>query len=195
MLCGQCLRRKYKPFERTSLSRVTGVLRCYEDMTQIKVPVVPFEIRYSMPWRNTLIPHLHVWGPSALLVIANAIVGVCLVIAFSVYPQFRTLKMGISVFFTLLLGWLSRGFFFGLWNGLRPGSLDLVLRVEENGIGFGKEKVQYWVFLDGVRQVEEFRDGVLTIVHHNGSVFHIPRAALTEEQIDFVKMKIQRAIV
>lgn len=164
-------------------------------MTKIEAPVVPFEIRYSIPWRNTLIPHLHVWGPSALIVIANAFFGLCLVIAFSVGSQFRTLKLALLICIVLFWAWLSRGFFFGLWNGLRSGSLDLVLRVEENGIGFGKKKVEYWVFLDGVRHVEEFRDGVLTIVHHNGTVFHIPRAALTEEQIDFVKMKIKRAVV
>jgi hypothetical protein len=83
--------------------------------------------------------------------------------------------------------WMTRGFWVGLagiaFHSVKP--MDIV--VEENGLGFLAGGDRWWLFLDGIRFMEQLVPGVWTIYHHNGHVVHIPTSAISTEQVEYIK--------
>lgn len=144
---------------------------------------VPFELRYSLPRRWTLWPHIRLWGPFAVLLSLDAVV---LLVLLLVLALARPESSKTVVFFAiplLFVGWFGRNFFRGIVNGLRPGTMKMVLRVEEKALGVGTGDEQIWMFLDGLQRVERLRVGLWTLSHFNGTVLHIPEREISEAQL------------
>jgi len=84
-------------------------------------------------------------------------------------------------------------FFRGLlsWTiGLMTSTGKTHVEIKENGIGFGTDKADWWIFADGIRKLKENAWGTTSIYHHNGTVIDI----LTEDLNDEVRNEISRGM-
>jgi hypothetical protein len=105
------------------------------------------------------------------------------VILLFVIPFMRSRVGLVAVVPLLVFVWIGRGFFRGVMNGLRPGACEMDIRVEQNGLGYLMGGERYWVFLDGIRRIEQIRRGLWTIAHFNGAVIHIPTESIFHAQL------------
>jgi hypothetical protein len=87
----------------------------------------------------------------------------------------------------LAVVWIGRNFVRGVANGLRPGGIEMDIRVEEKGLGYLMGGERWWLFLDGIQRIEQIRKGLWTISHFNGSVIHIPAEAISPAQLDYLR--------
>ena len=78
-----------------------------------------------------------------------------------------------------------RGLLFWLINLRSDGKTHI--RIEENGIGFGRDKPDLWIACDGVREIRKNTWGTTSICHHNGTIIDIPSDYLTESAMDLLK--------
>src|SRR6185312_12476378 len=89
---------------------------------------VPFDLRYSLPWRWTLRPHVRLWGPLGVL-LSLVLFGLGL-LQFAVVStgghRWRTMALAATLFLSMLLvAWLGRGFYRGIRHGLRRGAVEI----------------------------------------------------------------------
>lgn len=144
---------------------------------------LPFQLHYDLDRGQRLIPHLALWGPISLLIVA-----LCAGVVW--------FALSTSVWFAILLlpvMWFFSGFFLGLLDvAFCPvRSMDIV--VEENGLGFLAGGERWFVFLDGVSSIRRYRDDVWTILHWNGTVINIPVSAITDDQLQCLKTAVAAA--
>ena len=58
------------------------------------------------------------------------------------------------------------------------------VEIEElGGVGFGRNKADWWIFTDGIKQIRKNRWGTTSIRHHNGTYVDIPTALLSPEDL------------
>lgn len=68
----------------------------------------------------------------------------------------------------------------------------MTVALEENAIGFGRDRVEWWVFADGIIGFGKLTEGVWTIQHFNGTVLHVPVDVLSAEDAAFLMSKMSR---
>jgi hypothetical protein len=66
---------------------------------------------------------------------------------------------------------LARGLIFGLLDLFGDGKLHV--EIQEHGVGVGKEKADWWVFTDGIKEIRTNRWGTTSILHDAGGA--LPR--------------------
>jgi hypothetical protein len=63
--------------------------------------------------------------------------------------------------------------------------MDII--IEERGLGYALGGTRFWIFLDGIIQIEKFSSDTWTIAHHNGTVISIPVDAVEQRYIDHMQ--------
>jgi hypothetical protein len=154
---------------------------------------VAFHLRYTLNRKQRLVPHLKIWGPLYVPFI------ICLFMFFVVQTIVTPFTQGpwAGVFFgamALGLFLLLRGLFVGVCDVLFVPlrEMDVIIEKEAAGILVGGER--WYLFLDGITDIRKFRDDTWTIRHWNGSVLHIAAAAITDEQIDYLRAAMERGL-
>jgi hypothetical protein len=148
----------------------------------VPVAVVPFTIHYELGRRERLWPFLHPWLPCLAPCLGFSI-GV-VVLAFEVSPWFLP-SLALPLF-------ISRNFLRGAARILRRRvePVDVTVGADAIERAAGGERVR--LPLAGVIQV--YRDGDRwDVLHEDGTELSIPAAALTAQQLDFLKDVALRA--
>jgi hypothetical protein len=148
------------------------------------MPPVLFSLRYELTRRQRLGPLLRLWrawGPVALLCVGGSIVG---------WVVTRSPWFVIPLLPSLFV---FRGLFLDLLNVLRVRRQPMDVEVMENGLGFREGDERWWFFLDGLLAFDELSPGVWTVRHFSGSIVHIPRSLLTDEQVALFRRKVLEA--
>ena len=147
-------------------------------------PVTPFHLRYTLTRRQRLAVEITPWLPAlaAALGFAAGVAYLAAVVSRWFLPLL------------LLPPLVTRGFvafvFDLLTNPAKP--VDVIVEADRLGVlgGAGRR----WVALDGVFQVCRSGDGATwTVLHLNGSILTIPAAAVTADQLDYLKGFARRA--
>ncbi len=151
------------------------------------MPSLPFHLQYDLNRRQRLVPHLAVWTPYLPgLGIAIVISGVGI----------GLLSYFISMWFLFLLIvplWIARGFIVGICQVILVPVLHMDIIIEENGLGYLLGQERRWIFLDGILRFKKYYEDTWTIFHFNGTMINIPGAAMTDEQIEHLKLSAARA--
>jgi hypothetical protein len=153
------------------------------------MPSLPFHLQYDLNRRQRLIPHLAVWAPylpglGVVIVISG--VGIGLLSYF--------ISMSMWFLFLLIMPlWIARGFIVGISQVILEPVLHMDVIIEENGLGYLLGQERRWMFLDGILRFEKYYKDTWTIFHFNGTVINIPVAAMTDEQVEHVKLSAARA--
>jgi hypothetical protein len=152
---------------------------------------MPFHLRYTLNRRQRLVPHLKIWGPLYVPFI------ICLFFFFVVQTIVTPSKQGpwAGAFFGAMAAGLFlflRGLFVGVLDVLfvPMRQMDVIVEANAAGILIGAER--WYLFLDGITDIRKFRDDTWTIQHWNGCVLHIAAAAITDEQIDYLRAAMER---
>jgi hypothetical protein len=92
----------------------------------------------------------------------------------------------VVVFAGLLLLFFFRGLTFGIidlfYNSQRH------VEIEDRGVGFGRDKADWWIFTDGIKEIRNNSWGTISIRHHNGTYVDIPTELLSLE--DYQKLEV-----
>jgi hypothetical protein len=142
---------------------------------------VPFTLSYDLTRRQRLVPHLRIWGPAIPAILL-------FVVGSAVLAALRWWLVPLVLFWV----WFFRGFFVGLADGLLRPVVSMHLRVEENALGFAAGGQRWWLFLDGLTSIQELTPGIWTLQHWNGTVIHIPAAAIMEGQLAHLRAAMER---
>src|SRR5262245_2223838 len=152
---------------------------------------IPFHLRYTLNRRQRLVPHLKIWGPLYVPFI------ICLFIFFVVQTFVTPFTQGpwAGVFFGAMavgLFLFLRGLFVGVIDVLFVATRQMDVVVEENAAGIFIGAERWYLFLDGITDIRKFCDNTWTIQHWNGCVLHIAAAAITDEQINYLRAAMER---
>ena len=90
---------------------------------------------------------------------------------------------GVAIGIVVLF--LFRHLVFGLLNLLYDGKTHV--EIEDRGVGFGRDKADWWIFTDGIKQIRKNRWGTTSICHHNGTCIDVPTTLLSPE--DYRKLE------
>ena len=90
----------------------------------------------------------------------------------------------------LLLLFFFRGLLFWLFNLISNGKTHVEIR--ENGIGFGRDEADLWIFCDGIRKIKENRWGTTSICHYNGTIVDIPTDYLNETVLNILNQGMEK---
>ena len=155
------------------------------------MPHVPFQLRYTISRSQRLVPHVRLWG------VFTTIFVLVMFAFFSVRTMFAIWWLewaAIVVFGGLALGVfvLYRGLFVGLIDVLTVPRRHVDAVIEENAAGILLGKERWYLFLDGITSIKQYRTDVWTIQHYNGSVLHIPVCAITDEQMSHIRVAMER---
>lgn len=155
------------------------------------MPHVPFQLRYTLSRSQRLVPHVRLWGVSTTIFVLALFAFFC---AQTVVAVWSLELPGIVVFGGLALGTvvLFRGLLVGLIDVLTVPRRDVDVVIEENAAGILLGKERWYLFLDGITSLKQYRADVWTIQHFNGSVLHVPAAAITDEQMSHIKSAMGR---
>src|SRR5262245_28866581 len=85
-----------------------------------------------------------------------------------------------------------RGLFVGVLDVLFVPIRQMDVDVEENAAGVLIGAERWYLFLDGITDIRKLSDDTWTIQHWNGCVLHIAAAAITDEQIDYLRASMER---
>jgi hypothetical protein len=126
------------------------------------------------------------WGVVRSLLVVAVFLFFCIQTARSIWSLSWT---GAVVFGVFALGVLvtHRGLFIGFLDVLFVATRNLDIRMEANGLGFLVGDERWWLFLDGLSSIDQLTADLWTLQHWNGTVVHIPVAAITDEQIASVR--------
>jgi len=154
------------------------------------MPHTPFQLRYTLSRSQRLVPHVRLWG------VFTTIFALAMFAFFSIRTAFAIWWLewaGIVVFGGLALGMvvLYRGLFVGLIDVLTVPRRDVDVVIEQNAAGIVLGKERWWLFLDGITSITQYRADVWTIEHHNGSVLHVPVCAINDEQMSHIRNAMQ----
>jgi len=143
---------------------------------------VPFHLRYDLTRRQRLAAQLQSWAPCLA-----ACLGFTLGVSFlgSVVDRRFLLLLPLPVV-------VSRKFLLWLLDLLRHPACPVDVEVAADGLGVRVGDDSAWLPLDGVIQVCK-SDGGWDVIHAGGTVLTIPAAAITAEQLDFLKAAARRA--
>jgi hypothetical protein len=137
---------------------------------------VPFHLHYELTRRQRLAAQLESWAPCLA-----ACLGFTLGVAFlgAVVDRRFLLLLPLPVIVT-------RKFFAWLVHLARRPTCPVDVAVEAAGLGVRVGADATWLPLEGLIQVCK-ADGGWQLIHANGTVLTIPSAAITDEQLDFLK--------
>lgn len=143
---------------------------------------VPFHLHYELSRRQRLAAQLQSWAPCLA-----ACLGFTLGVSF--------LALVVSPVFALFLPLpviVARKFLVWLLDLARRPTCPVDVIVEEAGLDVRVGEADAWLPLDGVIQVCR-ADGGWDVLHADGTVLTIPPAAITDDQLDFLKAVARRA--
>lgn len=146
------------------------------------MPALPFHLHYDLTRRQRLAAMLPSWAPCLA-----ACLGFTLGVGF--------LALVVSPRFALLLPLpvvVSRNFLLWLLDLARRPTCPVNVTVEEAGLEVRVGEADRWLPLDGLIQVCK-ADGGWDVLHADGTVLTIPPAAVTADQLDFLKAAARRS--
>jgi hypothetical protein len=141
----------------------------------------PVHLRYTLNRWQRLVPHLRLWhglGPPLV-----AVVTICLVAAFQRNAWF--------LLAALVAAWLARGYIVGFADLLLKPTREMDLLIEPLGIGVLIGAERWYVHMDGIASIQQFTQGVWTIAHRNGTVFHVPTECMPDVCVQHIRAAIQ----
>lgn len=142
------------------------------------------ELKYDLTRRQRLIPHIRAWGVAQIFVVLGLVGTV--VVAFEG-------SWIVGVFVGLLALWFGRGYILGLLNVIFVKSQHMDIRIEDRGLGYMAGKERWYIFLDGLTAVRDLERSVWTIQHWNGTIVNIPKNALSDDALTFLRDWVRRA--
>jgi hypothetical protein len=161
------------------------------------MPEVPFQLQYTLSRSQRLIPHLGTWGLLGCWGLANLallllILGFfcTMIAAWAIDGNWRE-SAGFAIFAVGLL-FLFQGLFRGLLDVIRVPARPMDILFQENAAGILIGDERWWLFLDGITSIEQYRNDVWTIRHWNGSVLNIPTSAITDDQMQWIRAAMER---
>jgi hypothetical protein len=155
------------------------------------MPLVPFQLRYTLSRSQRLVPHVRHWG------LFTTIFLLCMFLFFCVQTvtAIALLKWdGIVIFggFALGMAAMFRGLFAGLIDVLTVQRRNVDIVIEDNAAGVLLGAERWYLFLDGITGIKKYRANVWTIQHFNGYVLHVPVSAITEEKLAYIRSAMER---
>jgi hypothetical protein len=146
--------------------------------------VVPFRLHFEQSRRDRLAVQLESWAP-------------CLAACLGFTSGMTFLSLVVSPWFALLLPLpvvVSRRFLAHLGGIIRRPTEPVEVEVTEGGLSVTAGGEHAWLPLEGVIQVGKSGDVAWTVYHYGGRVVHIPAAAITPEQLDYLKAAARRFV-
>jgi hypothetical protein len=143
----------------------------------------PFQLEYDLSRWQRMAPHLRIWRlyiPLIVLGLFASVVGLA----------FRNWWF---IGLLLLILFLFRGFFFGLYNAIIVPRQHMELIVEENVLHFVAGGERWALSLDGLLGFDELANNIWTLRHWNGVVLDIPKVLLTAGQVQFFRNWVDEA--
>jgi len=69
----------------------------------------------------------------------------------------------------------------------------MCIAIDRNGVGYGlgDNKIRWWLFMDGFFELQLEEDDWWVLRHSNGTWLYFPNGLLLEEDIAFLKEKIE----
>ena len=147
-------------------------------------------IRYSLTRRQRLIPHLRIWGPAFVpyYVLLETFFVVRLIVAVFTLEWFAVLTFGLLAFGMLIL---FRGLVTGLVDVVMKARREMNITIEDNGLGILIGSERWYLFLDGITKISQYTSDVWTIEHWNGSVVHVLKDVISDEQLDHMRKRME----
>jgi hypothetical protein len=145
--------------------------------------VVPFRLHFDQSRRDRLVLQLESWAP-------------CLAACIGFTCGMVFLALVVSPWFALLLPLpvvVSRRFLARLCGIIRRPTEPVEVEVTEGGLWVRAGGEHVWLPLGGVIQVGKTGGATWTVYHYDGWVVHIPAAAITPEQLDYLKDAARRS--
>ncbi len=142
------------------------------------------ELQYELTRKQRLVPHLRVWGVAQFLVL------------FGLFGAAVAALQGswiFAAFVGLCVLWFGRRYIVGLLNAVFVKSQHMDIRIEDNGLGYMAGKERWYIFLDGLTAVRDLERSVWTIQHWNGTIVNIPKKALSEDILNFLRNWVRKA--
>lgn len=153
-----------------------------EVMTQTPIP-----LRYTLSRMQRLVPQLRIWGTATALLIAVVI----LFFPTLLFASLLALQwVGIAVFCALAFWpFLADA---GLPGGLLVPIRDMGVILEEDAAGILISGKRWYLFLDGIRELKQYREDTWTIQHANGWILHIAASVLQEDHLAHLRAALER---
>lgn len=146
------------------------------------MPQVPFHLRYDLTRWQRLIPHFGVWGPVSLAIPAMFVGIISFAMANS--PWWALSLLPVLFIF--------RNFFIGLLDVILRRVRNIEILVEENALGYLAGDECWYLFLDGIIDITQYRKDVWTLQHGNGSVVNVLESEITDDHIKYIKAAAER---
>jgi hypothetical protein len=164
---------------------------------------LPFHLCCELNRRQRLLPHLKIWGALVPFTVIGLIVLLMSMTRFWWLPGLAATDaeptVGVLTRMTgfwwlyglaaLCLGWLFRGMFIGFLDVVVHRVVSMELLIEDNAMRLGDNG---WLFLDGFTSMQELTRGVWTLQHWHGYVVNIPTTAIADDQVEHLKLAIER---
>ena len=150
-----------------------------------------FHLRYSLSRRQRLWALVDEWGWwTPLLVLPLEV----FFVVQTVSSIWNWSLAGVAVFggLALVVGGLFAGLILGLGDVLVCKRRGVDLLFEENAVGILLGSERWYLFLDGITEIRQARAEMWMIRHFNGQLLWIPTAAITDDQIEFLRAAMTR---
>jgi hypothetical protein len=89
---------------------------------------------------------------------------------------------------------LARGFLVALTRFISRKQADMCLAVDENGVGYGEQTPDWWIFADGITYLKAGRDGWWVLHHVNGTFLYFPVGVVSDDDIAYLQSKKVQAV-
>jgi len=149
---------------------------------------VLFHLRYTLNRRQRLVPHLRIWTPTAVILVAT------LFVFFLLEAYLSSIVFG---FFAFLLLIVFRRMFRGILDVIfvPVRRMDVTFETGADGAvaaGILITSERWYLFLDGITDIQRLQKDTWTLQHFNGTVLHISALAITDDQIRFIRSVPER---
>jgi len=88
----------------------------------------------------------------------------------------------------------SRRFIYVLWSYFKYENMLTCIAIDTHGVGYGDFKhneIRWWLFMDGFFELKLEDDDWWVLRHGNGTWLYFPNGLLSEEDMEFLKEKIE----
>ncbi len=147
-------------------------------------------IRYSLTRRQRLIPHLRIWGPAFVpfYVLLETFFVVRFIVAVLTLEWLAVLTFGVLAVGMLIL---FRGLVTGLVDAVVNARREMNITIEDNALGILIGSERWYLFLDGITKISQYTSDVWTIEHWNGSVVHLLKDMISDEQLNHMQKRME----
>lgn len=150
----------------------------------------PCQLRYTLSRGQRLIPHLRIWGIGLTLLVVGLVSFFLIMTVVSICSLDLLSALGFGVL-ALVFGILFGRLLGGLIDVVFVPTSRMDVTLEENALGILLGKERWYLFLDGVTRIDRFHRAVWTLQHFNGYVLHIAASAISEEQLDHIRQRME----